>query len=94
MGCELAVASLRGSFLTEMQRRGGAHLCARVRASSRYPSFRRARSLHVSALYVLDGGAFVSDLVGAPEFVNRPFHEQFPHGLPPLTPLIAASDGP
>ncbi len=52
-----------------------------------------ARSLHVSALYVLDEGAFVSYILGAPEFVNRPFHELFPHGLPPLTPLVAASDG-
>ncbi len=53
-----------------------------------------ARSLHVSALYVLDEGVFVSYILGAPEFVNRPFHELFPHGVPPLTPLVAASDGP
>ena len=53
-----------------------------------------AQSLSVVALYVLDGGEFVPLLPGAPAFVNRPFRELFPHGLPPATPLFAAGDGP
>ena len=45
-------------------------------------------------LYVLDGGAFVSYILGAPEFVNRPFTELFADGLPPVTPLVAKREGP
>ncbi len=52
-----------------------------------------AQSLAVTALYTLDEGEFVSYILGAPEFVNRKFRELFPHGVPPLTPLVAASDG-
>ena len=45
-------------------------------------------------LYVLDDGKLVSLILDAPEFVNRPFRELFPHGLPPGTTLIAGSKGP
>ena len=47
-----------------------------------------ARSLHVTALYTLDDGASVSLILGAPEFVNRPFRELFLDGLLPATPLV------
>ena len=53
-----------------------------------------AGSRHVTALYVLDGGEYVSYIVGAPELVNTRFVELFPDGVPALTPLIARSDGP
>ena len=53
-----------------------------------------AGSRHVTALYVLDGGEYVSYIVGAPELVNARFVELFPDGVPALTPLIARSDGP
>ena len=53
-----------------------------------------ARSLHVTAVYVNDDGQYLSYIIGAPEFVNQPFAELFPDGLPPATPLIVASDGP
>ena len=53
-----------------------------------------AEGRNVAVLYVLDGGAFVSNILGAPEFVNRPFTELFADGLPPVTPLVARSNGP
>ena len=53
-----------------------------------------ASSLGVTALYALNDGEFVSYILGAPEFVNRAFRELFPEGLPAITPLVAASDGP
>ena len=53
-----------------------------------------AGSRHVTALYVLDGGEYVSYIVGAPELVNTRFVELFPDRVPALTPLIARSDGP
>ena len=53
-----------------------------------------AEGRNVAALYVLDGGAWVSYIVGAPEFVNRSFAGLFAEGLAALTPLIARSDGP
>ena len=53
-----------------------------------------AGSRHVTALYVLDGGEYVSYIVGAPELVNARFVELFPDRVPALTPLIARSDGP
>ena len=49
---------------------------------------------NVAALYVLDGGEWVSYIVGAPELVNRSFAGLFAEGLAALTPLIARSDGP
>ena len=51
-----------------------------------------AEDRNVTALYVLDGGAFVSYILGAPDFVNAGFLELFPDGLPPITPLIAGSN--
>ena len=53
-----------------------------------------AQSRHVTALYALHEGAYVSYILGAPEFVNRPFVELFADGLPPVTPLVARSEGP
>ena len=53
-----------------------------------------AASRHVVALYVLDHGVYVSYIVGAPGFVNTSFHELYPDGVLPLTPLVAGSDGP
>ena len=47
-----------------------------------------AESGQVTALYALHGGEFVSYILGAPEFVNQPFQELYPDGLPPLTPLV------
>ena len=52
-----------------------------------------AESLHVTALYVLDEGEFVSYILGAPEFVNRPFRELFTEGLPAIAALVARSEG-
>ena len=48
----------------------------------------------VTALYTLVEGEWASYILGAPEFVNRSFREAFPDGLPRLTPLVVASDGP
>ena len=53
-----------------------------------------AEGRNVAALYVLDGGAYVSYIAGAPELVNRSFAGLFAEGLAALTPLIARSDGP
>ena len=53
-----------------------------------------ARSRHVTAAYALDGGQYISYILGAPEFVNARFVELFPDGVPALTALIAKSDGP
>ena len=53
-----------------------------------------ARSLEVAAVYALEGGAFVSYILGAPGFVNRTFREVYAGGLSALTPLIVRSDGP
>ncbi len=41
---------------------------------------------------MLDDGAYVSYILGAPDFVNVPFRDLFPDGLPPVTPLVAKSD--
>ena len=53
-----------------------------------------ARSRGVAACYTLAEGEWVSYILGAPEFVNRPFVELFPDGLPTITPLVAESDSP
>ncbi len=53
-----------------------------------------ARSLSVTAVYALHEGEYVSYILGAPEFVNRPFGELYAGGVPAATPLIARSDGP
>ena len=48
----------------------------------------------VTALYTLDGGEYVSYILGAPELVNEGFVALFADGVPALTPLIAKSEGP
>ena len=53
-----------------------------------------AESRNVTALYALDGGEYLSYILGAPEFVNRAFTELFADGIPALTPLTVKSDGP
>ena len=53
-----------------------------------------AESRDIVALYALHEGLYVSHILGAPDFVNAGFLELFPDGLPPITPLVAASDGP
>jgi len=50
-----------------------------------------ARSRGVVALYALADGGYVAYLPGGPDFFNEPFRKLFPHGLPPGTPLVAAS---
>ena len=53
-----------------------------------------AESRHIVAFYALHDGAYVPYILGAPDFVNREFRELFADGLPPVTPLIAGSNGP
>ena len=53
-----------------------------------------AESRDIATLYALHEGVYVSYILGAPDFVNAGFIELFPDGLPPITPLIAASNGP
>ena len=53
-----------------------------------------AGSRGVAAVYALHGGAYVSYILGAPEFVNSAFAELFAEGVPSITPLIVRSDGP
>ena len=53
-----------------------------------------AQSRNVTAVYTLNGGEYVSYILGAPGFVNQPFVELFADGVPALTPLIARSEGP
>ena len=52
-----------------------------------------AQSRDVAALYALSEGEFVSYILGAPDFVNQPFRDLFAGGLPPMTPLVAKSEG-
>ena len=53
-----------------------------------------AQSRSVTALYVPHEGEYVSYILGAPDFVNSAFVELFSDGVPPVTPLVAASNGP
>ena len=53
-----------------------------------------AESQDIAAFYALHEGVYVSYLLGAPDFVNEPFHELFADGLPAITPLVASSNGP
>ena len=53
-----------------------------------------AESRNVTALYALHEDVYVSNILGAPDFVNAGFLELFADGLPPITPLVAASNGP
>ena len=52
-----------------------------------------AQSRDVAALYALSDGVFVSNILGAPAFVTQPFRDLFAEGLPPMTPLVARSEG-
>ena len=45
------------------------------------------------AFYALHEGAYAPYIFGAPDFVNAGFLELFPDGLPPITPLVVASNG-
>ncbi len=53
-----------------------------------------AQSRGVTALYALHEGQYLAYIPEAPDFVNEPFAELFAEGVPSLTPLVAASDGP
>ena len=53
-----------------------------------------AESRNVAAVYALDGGEYLSYVLGAPGLVNDRFGELYAGGVPALTPLIARSDGP
>ena len=53
-----------------------------------------AEGRNVTALYALDGGEYVSYILGAPGFVNEDFRALFADGAPALTPLTVKSEGP
>ena len=53
-----------------------------------------AEGRNLTALYALEGGEFVSYILGAPEFVNEDFRALFADSVPALTPLTVKSDGP
>ena len=53
-----------------------------------------AESRDIVAFYALHEGAYAPYILGAPGFVNAGFLELFADGLPPITPLVAASNGP
>ena len=53
-----------------------------------------AEGRNVTALYALEGGEYVSYILGTPEFVNAGFRALFADGIPALTPLTVKSDGP
>ena len=53
-----------------------------------------AEGRNVTALYALEGGEYVSYILGAPEFVNEDFRALSADGVPALTPLTVKSDGP
>ena len=52
-----------------------------------------AESRGIVAFYALHEGAYAPYIFGAPGFVNAGFLELFPDGLPPITPLVVASNG-
>ena len=53
-----------------------------------------AESLDITAVYVLADGAWVSYILGAPEFANQSFLDLYADGLPSITPLVTKSEGP
>ena len=53
-----------------------------------------AESRDAVALYALHEGAYLSYILGAPDFVNAGFSERFPDGLAVMAPLVAGSNGP
>lgn len=54
----------------------------------------RAESRHVTALYAIHQGGYVSYILGASGFANRAFVEMYADGLPITAPLVVKSDGP
>ena len=46
------------------------------------------------SLYVRDEDAWVSLILGAPDFVNRAFRERYAEVIPADTPMIAQRVGP
>ena len=52
-----------------------------------------ARGRGITAMYTLHEGAYVSYILGAPDFVNAAFRELYADGVPSITPLIARSAG-
>ena len=53
-----------------------------------------AERRHVTALYALTDGEYEPYIIGAPDFVNDPFRNLFPEGVPALLPLVVRSEGP
>ncbi len=53
-----------------------------------------AEARHVTALYALSAGEYVSYIVGAPDFVNERFAALHADGVSAHTPLIVGSAGP
>ena len=53
-----------------------------------------AEGVGLATLYALDGGEYVSYILGAPEFVNEDFRALFADGVPSVTPLVVKRDGP
>ena len=53
-----------------------------------------AEHVGMGSLYVRLGEAWVSLILGAPEFVNRAFRERYAKGVPADTPMIAQRVGP
>ena len=53
-----------------------------------------AEHVRMRSLYVRLGDAWVSLILGAPEFVNRAFRERYAKGVPADTPMIAQRVGP
>ena len=53
-----------------------------------------AESRGIAALYVLHEGRYVAYFPEAPDFVNEAFAALYADGVPALTPLVAASEGP
>ena len=53
-----------------------------------------AEGVGLATLYALDGGEYVSYILGPPEFVNEDFRALFADGVPSVTPLVVKRDGP
>ena len=53
-----------------------------------------AEGRHITALYVLQDGAWTSYIAGAPDFVNDRFRALFADGVAALLPLVVRSEGP
>ena len=53
-----------------------------------------AEHVRMRSLYVRDEDAWVSLILGAPDFVNRDFRERYAEVIPADTPMIAQRAGP